>query len=112
MNYTIKYEEELIKISKELEKIDTIDKISELVKERTIILIRESLERLDERLFKDRKRKNEYESKGKDERTIVTLQGVIRYKRRRYKDKSNLSSVMEGKNGGMKTIFNSLIHSY
>lgn len=93
MNYTIKYEEELAKIAKELEKIDTIDKMGELAKEKTIILIRESLEKLDERLFKDRKRKNEYESKGKDERTIVTLQGVIRYKRRRYKDKSTGRSV-------------------
>ena len=29
-----------------------------------------------------------------------------------FKDKSNLSSVMDGKNSGMRTIFNSLIHSY
>ena len=60
LNYNIKYEEELVKIEKELEKI------SGLAKKETIILIRKILERLDEKLFKDRKRKNEYESKEKD----------------------------------------------
>ena len=94
MNYSTKYEEELIKISKELEKIDTIDKIGELAKEKAIILIRESLERLDEKLFKDKRRKNEYETKGKVESSNRFLSWLMPYNHR-FKDEKELIEIIE-----------------
>lgn len=82
MNYSI----ELEKIAKELLKIEKIDEIGRKSQEISLDIIRSVLESIDEEIFKSRTRKEFYESKGKEERTIVFLQGAVTFKRRRYRD--------------------------
>ena len=85
MHYSKEIEEELEKIAKEIIKSDKIDEIGRKSREYTEEIIRASLEEIDEKIFRSLKRRVNYESKGKEARSIVTLQGEIRYKRRRYK---------------------------
>lgn len=82
MNYSI----ELEKVAKELLKIEKIDEIGKKSQEISMEIIKNVLESIDEEIFKSRTRKENYESKGKEERTVVFLQGAVTFKRRRYHD--------------------------
>jgi len=82
LNYSI----DLEKIAKELIKIEKIDEIGRKSQEISLDIIKNVLESIDEEIFKSRTRKDFYESKGKEERTIVFLQGAVTFKRRRYHD--------------------------
>lgn len=82
MNYSINLEKEV----KELLKIAKIDEIAKKAQEITLDIIKNLLEHIDDLIFKNSKRKESYESKGKEERTIIFLQGAVTFKRRRYYD--------------------------
>lgn len=68
---------------------DMIQGVDELLRETALVLLKDSLEEMDEMFFNSQGRKRDYYVKMKRERTLITLFGQVTFNRRIYESKTD-----------------------